>query len=143
MRRNEIDVLLVEDDLSQVALGKIAIQAANNNGNLGKKMRVEIARDGQEAMDVLRQRNFDLVLLDLRMPRVDGFEVLRFCKATPHLRRIPIVILTTSNLDADIGEALDNCANAYVVKPLNQAKMIELMIGLRSFWASENVRISP
>lgn len=137
-----LKVLLVEDDLSHVTLGVIAIEQANRNGILGKKMMVEVVRDGEEAIAMLSQRTFDLVLLDLRMPKIDGFEVLRFAKQTDFLKRIPIIVLTTSNLDADIREALDNYANAYLVKPLTQAKMIDMMIALRGFWASDNVRTS-
>lgn len=139
-KKKLVNVLLVEDDPSQVALGLAAIEMANQNGS-GGHLVTEVARDGAYAIEIIKQKQFDIILLDLRMPRVDGFEVLRFIKNS-HLKCLPVVVLTTSNLDDDVKRAYEEHANAYVVKPLSQKKMIEMMRRLRSFWTAEETRLS-
>lgn len=136
-----MNVLLVEDDPSQVALGLAAIKSANNSGS-GRELIPAVARDGVQAVEALTNNHYDMVLLDLRMPRMDGFEVLKFIKTHPtRLKYTPVVIMTTSDMAADVERALNESANAYMVKPLSQAKMIDLFKRLRGFWGSDDVRL--
>jgi CheY-like chemotaxis protein len=140
-KRDNVRVLLVEDEPSQVALGLLAIRKANDAGK-GKPFVTDIARDGQEAIDVLDEKEFDLILLDLKLPRVNGLEVLHHIKTDKKLRVIPVFILTTSDLDKDIASAYDAHVNGYIVKPLNQPKLTELMGNLQQFWTMEGMRLA-
>ena len=104
--------------------------------------------DGAEALDYLYRRGYyseptksprpRLVLLDLRMPKVDGLEVLRKIKSDVKLRNIPVVILTTSHARNDVAQAFRENANSYLVKPTNPAKLKQLMTDLGFFWLSWN-----
>lgn len=114
-------ILLVEDDPNDVEL-TLATLAENNLVN-----EIIIARDGEEAINYLfyhgefeqrPQGNPIVVLLDLKMPKVDGVEVLRLIKQDPDMKIIPVVILTSSSLDRDLLECYKLGANAYVVKPV-------------------------
>jgi CheY-like chemotaxis protein len=103
--------------------------------------------DGVEALDYLHRRgryadlppgNPAVVLLDLKMPRVGGLEVLREIRATPHLRLLPVVILTSSREEADITESYNLGANAFVVKPVDFHAFVEAMKKIGLFWAVLN-----
>jgi CheY-like chemotaxis protein len=108
---------------------------------------VEVARSGQEALDRLlgarrsdRDRPLpDLILLDLKMPGIDGFEVLRRIKGTPVLRRIPVVILTTSREEGDRAMSYDTGANSYVVKPVSFEGFLEVVRKIDDYWVALNV----
>jgi CheY-like chemotaxis protein len=100
--------------------------------------------DGQEALDYLfRAGNYvepdssprpDVVLLDLRLPKVDGLEVIKALKDSEDLRKIPIVVLTTSEAEQDVARAYVNHANSYVVKPVDFQKFRDLMNELGYYW---------
>jgi CheY-like chemotaxis protein len=104
--------------------------------------------DGQEALDYLRRegRHGDpalsprpnLILLDLRLPRVDGLEVLKIVKEDPALRTIPVVVLTTSAAEADMVRAYENHANSYLVKPVDFPQFLDLMETLGYYWLAWN-----
>jgi CheY-like chemotaxis protein len=104
--------------------------------------------DGQQALDFLMHRGEfadikksplpNLILLDLRLPRVDGLEVLKTIKGTPHLQRIPIVVLTSSDAESDIARSYDYHANSYVVKPLDFKMFNQLMGDLGFYWLGWN-----
>jgi CheY-like chemotaxis protein len=104
--------------------------------------------DGQAALDYLYRRgafaNPDLsprpglILLDLRLPRVDGLEVLKTIKTDPGLSRIPVVILTTSAAEADMVRAYDNHANSYMVKPVDYKQFVTLMETIGYYWLAWN-----
>ena len=106
------------------------------------------AADGQAALDYLyRRAEFrdpdqfprpDLILLDLRLPKVDGLEVLKTIKSDPGLSRTPVVILTTSAAEADMVKAYDNHANSYLVKPVDFAQFVKLMDTLGYYWLAWN-----
>jgi len=118
-------ILLVDDNASDVELTLDAFSEAHVTSH------IDVARSGREALDRLFGRIMrpdggrdplpDLVLLDLKMPGIDGFEVLRQVKAAPVLRRIPVVILTSSREEGDRAMSFDSGANSYVVKPVLQA----------------------
>jgi CheY-like chemotaxis protein len=108
---------------------------------------VEVARDGAEALDYLYVRGKfagrpeghpAVVLLDLKMPRVDGLEVLRQIKADPALKKIPVVMMTSSREQQDLLKSYDLGVNAYVVKPVTFAEFLESVAQLGIFWALVN-----
>ena len=134
-------ILLAEDDPKDVELTLTALE----EHNLANK--VVVARDGAEALDYLYRRGrfadrLDgqpvVVLLDLKMPRVDGLEVLRQIKGDPELRTIPIVILTSSRQEQDIVESYDLGVNAYVVKPVAFDTFVDVVRQLGLFWVLTN-----
>lgn len=125
-------VLLVEDNPGDVELTKRALA----HGQLMEHLRV--ARDGAEALTALRDRDADshvgLVLLDLNLPGMSGFEVLREIKTDARLRRIPVIVLTTSTRRADVDRAYELGAASYVVKPVELARYVEVMGTIEQYW---------
>ncbi|WP_321508386.1 response regulator [uncultured Methanoregula sp.] len=107
------------------------------------------ANDGEKALDFLFHRGKyevmktsprpNLILLDLRLPKVDGLDVLKTVKETPHLMQIPVVILTSSEAEKDIARAFEYHANSYVVKPLEFKKFTQLMQEIGSYWLGWNM----
>jgi len=132
-----VDVLLVEDDPGDVVLIKEAFEFNKVHNAL------HIVSDGVEALDFLYRRNGhqdarrpDLVLLDLNLPRKDGREVLEEVKADKDLRTIPIVVLTTSEAEEDILRSYDLHANAYVTKPVDFNRFIEVVRQIDEFFVT-------
>ncbi|QGG93666.1 response regulator [Actinomarinicola tropica] len=130
-----IEILLVEDDPGDVVIAKEALEQSKLVNNL------HIAVNGDEALTFLRQEGEfadapkpDLVLLDLNLPRRDGREVLAEVKADPELRRIPVVILTTSQAEEDIVRSYDLHANAYVTKPVDFAQFVRVVQQIDEFF---------
>ena len=108
---------------------------------------VEVARDGAEALDYLYRRgnyadrpagNPAVVLLDLKMPRVDGLEVLRQIKSDPDLKKIPVVMMTSSREQQDLDKAYELGVNSYVVKPVKFSDFLDNVAKLGMFWALVN-----
>ena len=132
-----VDVLLVEDDPGDIVLIKEAFEFNKVHNTL------HIVSDGVEALDFLYRRNGhegaprpDLVLLDLNLPRKDGREVLEEVKADKDLRTIPVVVLTTSEADEDILRSYDLHANAYVTKPVDFDRFIEVVRMIDTFFVT-------
>ena len=132
-----VDVLLVEDDPGDVVLIKEAFEYNKVHNAL------HIVSDGVQALDFLYRRDGhenaprpDLVLLDLNLPRKDGREVLEEVKADPDLRTIPIVVLTTSEAEEDILRSYDLHANAYVTKPVDFDRFIEVVRLIDDFFVT-------
>jgi CheY-like chemotaxis protein len=132
-----VDVLLVEDDPGDVLLIREAFEYNKVRNAL------HVASDGVDALDFLYRRNGhedaprpDLVLLDLNLPRKDGREVLEEVKADPDLRSIPIVVLTTSEAEEDILRSYDLHANAYVTKPVDFDRFIEVVRLIDDFFVT-------
>ncbi len=130
-----IEILLVEDNPGDARLAVEALKDSKIHNNL---YHVE---DGVEAMRFLhRQAEYtdvplpDLVLLDLNLPRKDGREVLAEIKEDPELRPIPVVVLTTSEAERDLVKTYDLHANAYVVKPIDLDRFIEVVEAIENFW---------
>lgn len=134
-------ILLVEDNANDAELTLEALA--------GKNLANEVIwlKDGQEALDFLyyqdayagREKiNPALILLDIKMPRVDGLQVLKQIKADPQLRAIPVVILTSSREESDLLEGYDSGANAYVVKPVDFTEFMHAVSSLAVFWAILN-----
>ena len=132
-------ILLAEDDPKDAQLTTRALSEAQTPGE------IVIARDGAEALEHLRNSergHLDhrpcVVLLDLKMPKLDGLEVLRQIKNDPQLRTIPVVMLTSSRQDKDVAESYQLGANAYVVKPVSFDEFRRAMKEVGSFWATIN-----
>lgn len=136
-RMEPIKILLIEDCEGDVRL----VQEALKEGKLHN--RLFVARDGVEGLDFLLKRGKyrdavrpDLVLLDLNMPKKDGREVLAEIKQHENLKRIPVIILTTSSSEADILKTYNLHANCYIVKPLDLDEFIRVVRSIESFWLS-------
>jgi CheY-like chemotaxis protein len=132
-----IEVLLVEDDPGDVVLVTEAFEQ-NKVHN-----RLHTVQDGVEALQFLRREppyldspSPDLILLDLNLPRKDGREVLEEIKADRELRRIPVVVLTTSKAEEDVLRSYDLHANAYVTKPVDFERFIEVVRQIDEFFVS-------
>jgi two-component system response regulator len=130
-----IDILLVEDSPTDVLLAQEALEHAKMLNNL------HVVSDGVEAMEFLRREppfenavRPDLILLDLNLPRKDGREVLAEVKADNVLKRIPVVVLTTSQDEQDIFKAYGLHANCYVSKPVDFDRFTEVVRAIESFW---------
>lgn len=130
-----VEILLVEDNPGDVDLTLEALEEAKLRNN------VHVATDGVEAMDFLRREGSyaevprpDLVLLDLNLPRKDGREVLKEIKEDPKLKRIPVVVLTTSEAEEDVLDAYEYSANAYIVKPVDFDRFLRTIRSLEDFW---------
>jgi two-component system, chemotaxis family, response regulator Rcp1 len=130
-----IEILLVEDNPGDVRLTREALRDSKVRNNM------YVARDGEEAMSFLRKQGEheqatrpDLVLLDLNLPRKSGLEVLAEVKADETLRRIPVVILTSSGAEQDILKSYDFHANAYVTKPVDLDQFVNVVKSVEDFW---------
>lgn len=138
MTDKPIEILLVEDNPNDV---KLALHALKKN-NIAN--RIEIVRDGAEALEFIfatgayadRQNaeNPRVILLDLKLPKVDGLEVLRQIKADPRTRAIPVVVLTSSREDRDIVESYNLGVNSYIVKPVDFEQFTESVRQLGMYW---------
>jgi len=134
---NVIEILLVEDNPGDVLLTKHAFEKSSIENN------ISVAEDGEQALDYLHKRNGfekvitpDLVLLDLNMPKKDGRDVLSDAKQDENLRRIPIIMLTSSKAEQDIRDAYDLYANGYILKPTDLSKFSEIVSAIEAFWFS-------
>lgn len=134
-------VLLVEDNPADAEMTIDALREANL---LNPVVHVE---DGVEALDYLQSRGaFEgrgdslptVVLLDIKMPRMDGLEVLRHLRSQPHLRRLPVVMLSSSREESDLIASWDLGVNAYVVKPVDVRQFFEAVQRIGQFWAVLN-----
>jgi two-component system, response regulator len=142
MAKQAVDILLVEDDPNDVEL---------TLRTLGKHMaaaHIEVARDGAEALELLLGSQSPprleilprLVLLDLKLPKMDGCEVLRALRGDPRTKTLPVVVLTSSREGRDISECYEIGANSYIVKPVDFAQFSEVIRHLGLYWLSLNER---
>ena len=134
---NPIEILLVEDNPGDVLLTQEAFSEAKICNNL------HIVNDGEEALAYLNKEEGyedairpDLILLDLNLPKVDGREVLDYVKSNDPLKRIPVVVLTSSEAEQDIIKTYDLHANSYVVKPIDLNQFVRVVNAVESFWFS-------
>lgn len=135
MEGKKIDILLIEDNRGDVRLLREALKEC------GMGHRLEVVTDGVEAIQYLRREEPylresrpDLILLDLNLPKKDGREVLLEIKTDANLRRIPVVILSTSDAEADVLTAYDRHANCYISKPLDLDAFFDVAESIRRFW---------
>ena len=132
-----IEILMAEDSPSDAELAREALK----NGKLSN--RINIVTNGADALDFLFKRGKfvdapvpDLILLDINMPIKNGFEVLTEIKKDERLRRIPVVMLTTSEDEQDVLKSYDMQASCYITKPVNFQRFQEIVLQLKSFWFS-------
>ena len=135
MAQKPVDILLVDDNPADVDLTREALRDARMLN------RMYVASDGVEALAFLRREGQhagaprpDLILLDLNMPRMDGRELLGHIKADPELKRIPVVVLTTSEAETDILKTYDLHANCFVTKPVELDQFVEVAKSIEGFW---------
>lgn len=138
MSERPLEILLVEDSQHDVL---IACQAFSRSM---VKHRLWVARDGEEAVDFLLHRppyhtpekgvRPDLILLDLNLPRLNGFDVLRIVKGHPELRRIPIIVLSTSEREDDISSSYQLGANTFISKPLEFDAFMHVIRLINEYW---------
>ena len=130
-----IEILMVEDNEGDARLAREALRDCKIRNALHHVW------DGEEAMAFLRRRGEyadaprpDLILLDLNLPRMDGSEVLAEIKEDAELKRIPVVILTTSSADVDILRSYNLHANCYITKPINMVEFLKVVTAIQDFW---------
>ena len=144
MNGNPTTILLVEDDPAHAEIVRRNLENARVANQLNW------VEDGQAALDYLHRvgpyqdpissPTPGLILLDLRLPKVDGLEVLKIIKADSALSLIPVVVMTTSAAESDLARAYENNVNSYVVKPLDLQKFTALMDAIGYFWLVWNER---
>lgn len=142
-RSSPMDVLLIEDSPGDVRLTQEAFREANS------AIRLHVASDGVEAMAFLQREGAharsprpDIILLDLNLPRMDGREVLARIKEDDKLKTIPVVILTTSDAEADITKSYQLNANCYLTKPVQLDQFESLVKSINEFWLTK-ARLPP
>jgi CheY-like chemotaxis protein len=133
-----VEILLVEDNPQDLELALRALQKANITN------RIQIARDGTEALDFIfcegphAERRIDdapkVILLDLKLPKIDGLEVLRRIKSDPRTNAIPVVVLTSSREQSDVVESYKLGVNSYIVKPVNFDRFAAAVQELGMYW---------
>ncbi|HWQ66871.1 MAG TPA: response regulator [Methanospirillum sp.] len=124
-------ILLVDDDIVDVMTVKRALK------DLKSSDKVDVAHNGEEALEYLQKSHGDppgYILLDLNMPRMNGLEFLALIKQDPDLRRIPVVVLTTSMADTDRRAAFDLGVSGYVVKPVDYSHFVGVMQTIQDYW---------
>ena len=133
--RELVQILLVEDNPGDVRLTREALKEAKFRNTL------QVVGDGVEALAYLRQQGQysgamrpHLIMLDLNLPRMDGREVLAAIKKDADLRRIPVVVLSSSEAEADIARAYELHANAYVTKPVDIEHFLQVVKAIEEFW---------
>ena len=135
MNGRPVEILLVEDNPGDVRLTQEALKEAKVHNNLS------VVGDGVEAMAFLRHEGShgsaprpDIILLDLNLPKKDGRQVLAEIKSDPDLRRIPVVILTTSKAEEDVLKTYNLHANCYITKPVDFEQFIKVVQSIEGFW---------
>jgi CheY-like chemotaxis protein len=141
MKNNEFTVLLVEDDLNDIFLVKRAFKIAKIENPL------QVVTDGLEAVQYLRgEGKYEdrsahplpkLIVMDIKMPRQSGFEVLQWVKRDGPLRRIPVIIVSSSDNPTDINRAYELGANAYMIKPVDYREVEHLFSSITHYWGLE------
>jgi len=133
----EIHILLVDDNEGDVLLTREALEEAKIVN------RISVAYDGVQALRFLKkeppfmeQDSPDLILLDINLPRMDGTEVLGIIKSDPELKRIPVIMLTTSSSEKDIITSYNNYANCYITKPVDLERFMDVVRTIEDFWIS-------
>jgi len=132
------NILLIEDEEAHAELTKRAIRKAGNAN------RIDVLTDGEEALDYVfnRAKYADktkyplpgLIMLDIKLPGIDGIEVLKQIKEHPVLKKIPVIMLTTSDREEDICRSYVHCANSYLTKPVGFKEFEEKIMQIDSYW---------
>ena len=133
--QSTLDVLLIEDNEGDVLLTQETMNEINSPVNL------HIAKDGEKALSrMMKEGEFqdaetpDLILLDLNIPKVNGFDILKKAKSTPSLKHIPIIVLSTSNKDKDVLDSYQQYVNCYITKPVDLEEFATIIYNIEQFW---------
>ena len=139
---NGAEILLIEDNPEDV---EITLRAFQKNG---LREKIHVVRDGEEALECLFSTgryanrpvcsNTRLILLDLKLPKVDGIEILHRCKSDPQTKNIPVVVLTSSTEECDLHESYNLGVNSYIVKSVDFSKFTEAVRQLGLYWMGLN-----
>ena len=139
-------ILLVEDEEAHAELTRRAIRKAGNAN------RIDVLTDGEEAIDYIFNRGKyndkkkyplpGLIMLDIKLPGIDGIEVLKQIKENPFLKKIPVIMLTTSDREEDISRSYNNYANSYLTKPVGYKEFEERIMQVDSYWMLINKKPS-
>lgn len=142
MKETPVEILLVEDNEDHIEL---TLRALKNNNLIND---IHVVKDGQEALDFAYHRGKyqdtkryprpGLILLDIHLPKVDGFEVLETLKKDPDLKSIPVIMLTTSSRDEEIVKSYADGANSYVTKPVDFKEFVEKIKYMKLYWTIVN-----
>jgi chemotaxis family two-component system response regulator Rcp1 len=133
---HQIHILLVDDNEGDILLTREALEEARIIN------RISIAYDGMQAIDLLKKAARvagdmpDLILLDINLPKMNGTEVLSIIKTDPDLKRIPVIMLTTSSSEKDILASYENYANCYITKPVDLERFMDVVRTIEDFWIS-------
>jgi len=137
-QRTSLTILMADDDEDDCMLAREALAESQYPSKL------YIVKDGEELLNYLYRRGHyaeettsprpELILLDLNMPKKDGREVLKEIKANPYLRKIPVVVLTTSKAEEDIYHTYNLGANSFIIKPMQFASLVKIMKAIGSYW---------
>jgi CheY-like chemotaxis protein len=132
---DKLEILLVEDNPGDIRLIVETLKEGRKDYN------INVVKDGEEAVNYLLKRDShksaatpDIILLDLKLPRKDGIEVLKEIKGDESLKSIPVIVLTSSNADDDIANAYKNHANCYITKPIDLDKFVVTIQSIEDFW---------
>jgi two-component system, chemotaxis family, response regulator Rcp1 len=132
---SEIQILLVENNEGDILLTLEAFK------EIKAKNSIAVVKDGVEAIEFLKRQGQyadsampHLILLDINIPKLNGIEVLDFIKQDEKLKKIPVVMLTTSSSESDIAECYDKSANCFITKPLDFGKFLNVVEAIESFW---------
>ena len=133
--KKEVHILLVDDNEGDILLTREAL------GDARIINKVSVAYDGMEAIRFLKKPAAyedvpDLILLDINLPKMNGTEVLELIKNDPELKRIPVIMLTTSSAEKDILASYDNHANCYITKPVDLDRFMDVVRTIEDFWIS-------
>jgi CheY-like chemotaxis protein len=132
-RKDSFRILLVEDEDSHAELVTAALRSADPS------VEIDRARDGLEALASVEAQSPDLILLDLRLPRIDGYEVLKKIKDDPKLRRVPTIVVTAHSTPAERDRAYSSYANSYLVKPQEWSEFKALADSVVRYWTQWNL----
>lgn len=127
----KMTILIADDDADDRMFLEEALQKN------GYKHAIEFVEDGEELMTRLKHPDFpmpNLLMLDLNMPRKNGFQALQEIKDDPRLRRLPVIIMTTSSADEDVARGYDLGVNSFITKPFNFNRLIEMIGALKTYW---------
>jgi CheY-like chemotaxis protein len=137
MTKEQVNILLVEDNEGDIVLINEALLEAEI------LTLTKIIQDGLTAIKYLEKTGIedptslpDIIILDINLPKLNGLEVLERLKNDENLRKIPVIILTSSSSEKDICQAYGNYANCYIVKPINMDEFIEVILSIENFWTS-------
>lgn len=132
-----VHILLVEDNEGDILLTKEAL----SEGKLSN--RVSVIKDGWEAIQFLESQSKtqkenlpDLILMDVNLPKMNGHEVVRHLKSSPHLKHIPVIMLTTSVSPSDIAQSQQNQANCFITKPIQAGDFLKVVTTIEDLWIS-------